>query len=384
MAFLVFKLVVYLSLVFLDVLAADDIFDYLQDVALLDDVTMTNSKLTAEEFVSYHSSAGLSSDFILSLYRTLQQGKSLSEVINTGRSNHQLNLQHADTIRAFTPNGKYESHDMHIYRFNLSLLAQSEILQGAELHFQLPTCWSNLREVYAVGVAQANDGTGLKFTSSIPILIPSAINPGLKATDVTIPVGEWLAGYASGDHNKPTFDLTVGRKDPDDSFSRSKLLRKLENFYETMAFETEIMPDIMLVTYSESSKDAINASEVYTHLDRVRRDADVNSLKSGGSCHRRDLRVDFHGLGWDEWVAFPSKFNAYQCYGKCGGFTDTSHNPTNHAIVQNLVRTVKKYEIPVPCCAPTKLSPISMLYYEGQTVTLKNHGDMIVDKCGCL
>lgn len=36
-----------------------------------------------------------------------------------------------------------------------------------------------------------------------------------------------------------------------------------------------------------------------------------------------------------------------------------------------------------PCCAPIKMSPLSMLYFENGEMLLRHHKDMIVDECGC-
>ena len=105
-----------------------------------------------------------------------------------------------------------------------------------------------------------------------------------------------------------------------------------------------------------------------------------------GLCDRRDLYVDFEEMGWGKWIVYPKRFNAFMCSGKCPSPVDQPFDPTNHAVMQSLMRLAtkgKKGQIPRPCCVPSKLYPISMLYYEYGEIVVRHHEGMIVDKCAC-
>ena len=106
-----------------------------------------------------------------------------------------------------------------------------------------------------------------------------------------------------------------------------------------------------------------------------------------GLCERKDFYVDFEELGWGEWIVYPKRFNAYMCAGKCPSPIDQPLTPTNHAMMQSLMRLARKgnggQAVPRPCCVPSKLYPISMLYYEYGEIVIRHHEGMIVDKCGC-
>lgn len=102
------------------------------------------------------------------------------------------------------------------------------------------------------------------------------------------------------------------------------------------------------------------------------------------SCKRHRLYVDFSEVGWHDWIVAPPGYDAHFCYGECP-FPLADHlNGTNHAIVQTLVNSVNPSAVPKPCCVPTELSPISMLYLdEYDKVVLKNYENMVVEGCGC-
>ena len=125
----------------------------------------------------------------------------------------------------------------------------------------------------------------------------------------------------------------------------------------------------------------------HTHVRRKRDTTSGSTPKKGDRrnlCKRHPLFVDFSDVGWDDWIMAPPGYDAYFCKGKCP-FPLTNHmNTTNHAIVQNLVNSVKPNAAPKACCVPTHLTPISILYEDGQhKVVLKNYQDMVVDGCGC-
>ncbi|XP_017269234.1 southpaw isoform X2 [Kryptolebias marmoratus] len=100
-------------------------------------------------------------------------------------------------------------------------------------------------------------------------------------------------------------------------------------------------------------------------------------------CRRVDMWVDFDHIGWDEWIVHPKRYNAYRCEGACPSPLDESFSPTNHAYMQSLLRLHHPDRVSCPSCVPTRLSPLSMLYYESDDLTLRHHEEMIVEECGC-
>ncbi|KAJ8000015.1 hypothetical protein DPEC_G00200430 [Dallia pectoralis] len=103
------------------------------------------------------------------------------------------------------------------------------------------------------------------------------------------------------------------------------------------------------------------------------------------ACKKHELYVSFSDLGWKDWVLAPTGYSAFYCDGECLYPLGSCMNATNHAMIQLVVHLLKPDEVPKACCAPTKLSPISVLFYDdNNNVILKKHRNMVVKTCGCL
>nr|DBA31707.1 TPA: hypothetical protein GDO54_007497 [Pyxicephalus adspersus] len=102
------------------------------------------------------------------------------------------------------------------------------------------------------------------------------------------------------------------------------------------------------------------------------------------ACKKHELYVSFRDLGWQDWIIAPEGYAAYYCEGECAFPLNSYMNATNHAIVQTLVHFINPENVPKPCCAPTELQGISVLYFDDNSnVILKKYRNMVVRSCGC-
>ncbi|KAL1423751.1 hypothetical protein MTO96_020815 [Rhipicephalus appendiculatus] len=109
---------------------------------------------------------------------------------------------------------------------------------------------------------------------------------------------------------------------------------------------------------------------------------DTRPVGRRNSCQKRNLFVSFKDLGWQDWIIAPDGYTAFYCDGECS--FPLNMNATNHAIVQTLVHLVDPAQAPKPCCAPTRLSAIMVLYFDDNSnVILKRYKNMVVKACGC-
>lgn len=98
-------------------------------------------------------------------------------------------------------------------------------------------------------------------------------------------------------------------------------------------------------------------------------------------CQRKELYIDFSQLGWD-WIIGPPGFDAFMCSGECTLNFSAKQKITNHAYLQAYMESKHK-NIPKPCCSPTKLSPLTLIYFLDNGIKMKNYSQMKVEGCGC-
>uniref|UniRef100_A0A182M0U6 Protein 60A n=1 Tax=Anopheles culicifacies TaxID=139723 RepID=A0A182M0U6_9DIPT len=160
-----------------------------------------------------------------------------------------------------------------------------------------------------------------------------------------------------------------------------------------------------LVVYANSQQQMMKPL-LQRHLTRNKRSQPSRKRKGGKTDHRhpfqyhqpydqhkscriQQLYVSFKDLQWHvrietEWIIAPEGYGAFYCSGECNFPLNAHMNATNHAIVQTLVHLNHPTKVPKPCCAPTKLVPISVLYHiDEANVNLKKYKNMVVKSCGC-
>lgn len=111
---------------------------------------------------------------------------------------------------------------------------------------------------------------------------------------------------------------------------------------------------------------------------RTRRNLGLNcdEKMNESVCCRYPLTVDFEEFGWDFIIA-PKRYEAHYCSGDCPYITLQKHAHT-HILQMAQPNTAG------PCCAPRKMSSISMLYFDQQmNVVYGSLPGMVVDRCGC-
>ncbi|RVE75093.1 hypothetical protein OJAV_G00013350 [Oryzias javanicus] len=159
-------------------------------------------------------------------------------------------------------------------------------------------------------------------------------------------------------------------------------LRQLETNYgiEINAFDSRGAD--LAVTSAEPGEEGLQPFIEVKILDsskRSRRDSALNCDEESAEtrCCRYPLNVDFEEFGWD-WIIAPKRYRANYCSGECESM-HLQQYPHAH-----LVNKANPRGSAGPCCTPTKMSPINMLYFNRkEQIIYGKIPSMVVDQCGC-
>ena len=121
-----------------------------------------------------------------------------------------------------------------------------------------------------------------------------------------------------------------------------------------------------------------------TSSRRLRRRA-LDCSPTTRACCKQRFFVSFRDLGWDDWIIAPSGYYANYCRGDCGGPHRTPDTFLNyHTHVLEEFRKLETAPDLQPCCAPTKFSSMSLIYFgPDMNIIKRDLPKMVVDQCGC-
>lgn len=108
---------------------------------------------------------------------------------------------------------------------------------------------------------------------------------------------------------------------------------------------------------------------------------------SGGLCCRQQFYIDFRLIGWNDWIIAPAGYYGNYCEGNCPAYmagVPGSASSFHTAVVnQYRMRGMSPGSVN-SCCIPTKLSTMSMLYFDDEyNIVKRDVPNMIVEECGC-
>ncbi|CAG5865994.1 unnamed protein product [Menidia menidia] len=108
---------------------------------------------------------------------------------------------------------------------------------------------------------------------------------------------------------------------------------------------------------------------------------------SGGLCCRQQFYIDFRLIGWNDWIIAPAGYYGNYCEGSCPAYmagVPGSASSFHTAVVnQYRMRGMSPGSVS-SCCIPTKLSTMSMLYFDDEyNIVKRDVPNMIVEECGC-
>lgn len=281
---------------------------------------------------------------------------------------------------------KYKDHKVRL-RFDISNIPPKEKLTAAELLLTrqpVNTIEEDSRhpryqrilvkDILQLGVKGKSE-TIMRLIDSKQVDVRRGGNVSL---DVLPAVQRWLQSPESN------YGLLVIIKDSHNKTNPAKhvrLRRSLDEDDNQWALKKPY-----LFTYTDDGKNKHRSGDELAQMRRKRAPSGKqrDRKRQPEPCKRHSMNVDFAEVGWSDWIVAPPGYEAYYCRGECNFPIPAHLNTTNHAIVQTMVNSVNPSQVPKPCCVPTQLSSISMLYLDDNNkVVLKNYNEMVVTACGC-
>ncbi|KAL3890851.1 hypothetical protein ACJMK2_003126 [Sinanodonta woodiana] len=98
-------------------------------------------------------------------------------------------------------------------------------------------------------------------------------------------------------------------------------------------------------------------------------------------CRRLPLKIKFREIQM-LWIHQPEEYEAYYCEGECS-HPLVGEGVTNHAQFQSRLHFYEPHIVKDPCCVPTELSDLDIVYYVGRDAKNDTMKGMVVEKCGC-
>ncbi|XP_066906609.1 inhibin beta E chain [Halyomorpha halys] len=120
--------------------------------------------------------------------------------------------------------------------------------------------------------------------------------------------------------------------------------------------------------------------------DMIREKRNINCIEGINDCCREKLYVSFSDIGWGNWIIQPKGYEAYYCKGTCLNAASISlSGSAYYSVLKKLLLTKGPAMEITPCCTPTKLSSVQLIYMDPNgTFIQKTIPDLIVEACGCM
>jgi len=298
------------------------------------------------------------------------------------------------TIRTFFRDTRISVNERHFFFFNLSTLQAKETIHKAELRiFKRRSKLENTNGYFKVTVNRLNRravNSGSSWKRKLTVVDTKLVKcrrvGGWIVLNVTSAVafwsswpsrnfGLWITVAGLGVPQSDFYIATGGRKEPILIIYGDNTEKSNHGSQRTV---NEIPNETRDPYEQETRWKRKNDEHPFSFSARSRRSVHEER------CARQKLFVKFRELKWDKWIIAPRGFSAYYCTGTCPEIIEKFYNPTNHAIIQNLLHHRYNKKIPAACCVPTSLHSMSMMYFERDgSIVLREYSGMVASACGC-
>uniref|UniRef100_A0A8C5QIS8 TGF-beta family profile domain-containing protein n=1 Tax=Leptobrachium leishanense TaxID=445787 RepID=A0A8C5QIS8_9ANUR len=292
-----------------------------------------------------------------------------------------------------------DSTQSHILQFNVSVPWNEEI-NKAEIKIYISFNESHTGHLLLYDVLDIQPSQGIKDSNTFLESKEFKSNQWVTI-DVTRAVQRWVKSKKENNKyevflklNSPletpsTYNFTISGSNPPFLivFSDDKYYRKREitmDMRDKRIYEQDSSLKRSSENHTLAYDDGNEQSERGTRTLMTESKRRLKRSVKSNSCRKIPLIVNIQYIGWDSWLLAPKIYDAGQCKGECYHPLTDDWTPTNHAIVQTLMHQKFPQDVKKPCCVPTKLEAIQVLYMQNNVAVVNNnYKEMKVTECGC-
>ncbi|XP_044277434.1 bone morphogenetic protein 5, partial [Varanus komodoensis] len=275
------------------------------------------------------------------------------------------------------------------FRFDLTQIPHGESVTAAEFRIYKDRSYSRFENetikisIYQIIKEYPNRDADLFLLDTRRV---QAFDVGWLVFDITVTSNHWVINPQNNLGLQLCAEMTDGRSI---SVKSAGLIgrhgpQSKQPFMVAFFKASEVLFRSVRAANTKKKNQNRNKSSSPQDSSRMPNVGDYNTSEQKQACKKHELYVSFRDLGWQDWIIAPEGYAAFYCDGECAFPLNAHMNATNHAIVQTLVHLMFPDHVPKPCCAPTKLNAISVLYFDDSSnVILKKYRNMVVRSCGC-
>ncbi|KAM9312020.1 nodal homolog 2-A-like [Gastrophryne carolinensis] len=309
-------------------------------------------------------------------------------------------VKESDTVQSLPAKSCIIENNHWSVIFDLTSISQGDDLQLVELRLHFPSFKtpSNIN----VEIFDTKNKEGRVFLGSVTATMPASPHSTWKSFNVTkmmeqhLQWGKKVTTYEGKQGEEKSHSAHVATSHYEFT---EKLIKRNAALQKTSTNQAIIVFFSKEKQYSKSGSSALiekMAPKALAGFRRQRRNRNdqltitstntypMAAKEQHSLCKRADMMVDFKEIGWDNWIIYPKKYNAYRCVGTCNIPLQNKAKTTNYDYIKSFLQMKEWEGVECSSCVPVKMRPLSMLFHEDSDLVLRHHDDMIIEECGVL